>query len=150
MATRRFDPFRGMASLQEEMNRLFGDLYARRGEDDVMRRGTWTPPVDIFDTGQHEIVVKAELPDMRREDIQITVDNNTLTIHGEKKMDPAVREEQFRRIERSYGPFSRSFALPPVVDPSRVSADYKAGVLTIRLPLREEAKPKQIQVQVGE
>lgn len=148
MATTRFDPFRSMASLQEEMNRLFGDLYARRGEDDVMRRGTWTPPVDIFDTGQHEIVVKAELPDMRREDIQITVDNNTLTIHGEKKMDPAVREEQFRRIERSYGPFSRSFALPPVVDPSRVSADYKAGVLTIRLPLREEAKPKQIQVQV--
>ena len=150
MATTRFDPFRSMASLQEEMNRLFGDLYARRGEDDVMRRGTWTPPVDIFDTGQHEIVVKAELPDMRREDIQITVDNNTLTIHGEKKMDPAVREEQFRRIERSYGPFSRSFALPPVVDPSRVTADYKAGVLTIRLPLREEAKPKQIQVQVTE
>ena len=150
MATTRFDPFRSMASLQEEMNRLFGDLYARRGEDDVMRRGTWTPPVDIFDTGQHEIVVKAELPDMRREDIQITVDNNTLTIHGEKKMDPALREEQFRRIERSYGPFSRSFALPPVVDPSRVTADYRAGVLTIRLPLREEAKPKQIQVQVSE
>ncbi len=149
MATTRFDPFRSLSSLQEEMNRLFTDLHVRRGEDDLMRRGSWAPPVDIYDTGRHELVIKAELPDMRREEIAITVDNGTLTMHGEKKADPEVTEQQYHRIERTYGPFSRSFSLPPTVDPARVSADYRNGVLTIRLPLREEARPKQIQVQVG-
>ncbi|HVC21022.1 MAG TPA: Hsp20/alpha crystallin family protein [Vicinamibacterales bacterium] len=150
MAIARFDPFRSVAGLQEEMNRVFGDLYARHGEDDVMRRGSWIPPVDIYDAGNHELVIKAELPDMRREDIQITVENNTLTLKGEKKIDSAIREDQYHRIERSYGSFSRSFSLPPTLDPGKVSADYRNGVLTIRLPLREEAKPKQIEVRVSE
>ena len=147
MAIVRWDPFRELTEMQERVNRLFGELY-RRGEDDVMRRGTWVPPVDIYDGGNHELVIKAELPDMRREDIQLTVENNTLTISGEKKMDSEVKEENCHRIERTYGVFSRSFSLPQTVDTEKVSAEYKNGVLTVKLPVREEAKPKQIPVKV--
>jgi HSP20 family protein len=106
------------------------------------------PPVDIYDAGNHELVIKAELPDMNKDDIEITVENNTLTLKGEKKFDSAIKEEHCRRVERAYGMFSRSFALPPTVDAGKVRADYKNGVLTLTLPLKEEAKPKQIQVQV--
>jgi HSP20 family protein len=110
---------------------------------------TWVPPVDIFQTGDHELVLKAELPDMTREDIDITVDNGTLTIKGEKKLSNEVKEEQFHRIERRYGTFSRSFSLPQTVDAAKVAAEYRNGVLTVRLPLREEAKPRQIKVDVA-
>ena len=110
---------------------------------------SWMPPVDIFQTGEHELVLKAELPDMKREDIDITVENFVLTIKGEKKFSNEVKEEQFHRIERRYGTFSRSFALPTTVDATKVSADYRNGVLTVRLPLREEAKPRQIKVDVA-
>ena len=110
---------------------------------------TWTPPVDIFQTGDHELVLKAELPDMLREDIDITVENFVLTIKGEKKVSNEVKEEQFHHVERRYGSFSRSFSLPQTVDPNRVSAEYKHGVLTVRLPLREEAKPRSIKVDVA-
>jgi HSP20 family protein len=110
---------------------------------------TWVPPVDIFQTGDHELVLKAELPDMSREDIDITVENFVLTIKGEKKLSTEVKEEQFHHVERRYGAFSRSFSLPRTVDASRVSADYRNGVLTVRLPLREEAKPRQIKVDVA-
>ena len=110
---------------------------------------TWMPPVDIFQAGDHELVLKAELPDMTREDIDITVDNGTLTIKGEKKLSQDVKEEQFHRIERHYGAFSRSFSLPQTVDTGKVGADYRNGVLTVRLPLREEAKPRQIKVDVA-
>ncbi len=150
MAIVRWDPFREMSDMQDRMGRLLGDFYGRRGADDVMRRGAWIPPVDIYDNGQHELVIKAELPDMKRDDIQLTVDNNTLTISGEKKMDADVLDEHCHRVERAYGTFTRSFSLPPTVDTGKVTADYKAGVLTIKLPMREEAKPKQIQVKVGE
>ncbi|HSP91230.1 MAG TPA: Hsp20/alpha crystallin family protein, partial [Vicinamibacterales bacterium] len=132
---------------QERMNRLLGDVY-RAADDDVMRRGAWAPPVDIYDSGNHELVIKAELPDMNKDEIDISVENNTLTLRGEKKMDSAIKEECCHRIERTYGAFSRSFSLPATVDTSKVSADYRNGVLTIKLPTREEAKPKQIQVQV--
>ena len=110
---------------------------------------TWIPPVDIYQTGEHELVLKAELPDMAREDIDISVENFVLTIKGEKKFADQVKEEQFHHVERRYGSFSRSFSLPQTVDGSRVSADYKNGVLTVRLPLREEAKPRQIKVEVA-
>src|SRR6266498_3545607 len=103
----------------------------------------WMPPVDIYQNGDQELVLKAELPDMSREDIDITVDNGTLTIRGEKKLSSDVKEEQFHRIERRYGTFSRSFSLPQTVDPNKVAAEYKQGVLTVRLPLREEAKPRR-------
>ena len=108
----------------------------------------WMPAVDIYQSNDHEVVLKAELPDMTREDIDITVENDTLTIKGEKKL-PADAGEQFHRVERRYGAFSRSFSLPQTVDTSKVAADYRNGVLTIRLPLREEAKPRQIKVNVA-
>ena len=110
---------------------------------------TWMPPVDIYQTGDHELVLKAELPDMTREDIEINIENFVLTIQGEKKVAGDVKEEQFHHVERRYGTFSRSFSLPQTVDPNRVSAEYKHGVLTVRLPLREEAKPRSIKVDVA-
>ena len=110
---------------------------------------SWLPPVDIYQSGEHQLVLKAEIPDMTREDIDVTVDKGTLTIKGEKKFSGEVKEEQFHRIERRYGTFSRSFSLPTSVDPSRVAAEYKNGVLTVTLPLREEAKPRTIKVDVA-
>ena len=147
MAIVRWDPFRDLNAVQERVNRLFGDVY-RAADDDVMRRGAWAPPVDIYHSGDQELVIKAELPDMSKDDIEITVENNTLTLRGDKKMDSAIKDECCHRIERTYGAFSRSFSLPTTVDTTKVSADYKNGVLTIKLPVREEAKPKQIHVQV--
>jgi HSP20 family protein len=144
------DPFREFAQLQDRINRVFTDAYGRTpAEEGLMTSGTWAPPVDIYQNGDHEVVLKAELPDMTREDIDITVDNGTLTIRGEKKLSNEVKEEQFHRIERRYGSFSRSFSLPQTVDTAKVGADYRNGVLTVRLPLREEARPRQIKVDVA-
>ena len=111
--------------------------------------GAWMPPVDIYSTGEHELVIKAELPGMQKDDIDITVENFTLTIRGEKKSEQTVKDEQFHRVERSYGAFTRSFALPHTVDANNVEAEYRDGVLTVKLPRREEAKPKQIKVNVA-
>ena len=110
---------------------------------------TWMPPVDIYQTGDHELVLKAELPDMTREDIDINIENFVLTVKGEKKSAAEVKDEQYHHVERRYGSFSRSFSLPRTVDSSKVSAEYRNGVLTVRLPLREEAKPRQIKVEVA-
>jgi HSP20 family protein len=147
MAMTRFDPFREFATLQGRMNRLFGDVYLR--DEDVTQRGAWVPPVDIFETDAHDLVIKAELPDMKREDIEVTVENNTLTVRGTKKPPVDVKDEQYRRIERYYGAFARSFTLPTTVDSSKVAAEYKNGVLTVKLPFREEAKPRTISVDVA-
>lgn len=141
------DPFREFAQLQDRINRVFNDTY--RTDEGLMTSGSWVPPVDIFQNGDHEVVIKAELPDMSREDIDITVDNGTLTIKGEKKLSQEVKEEQFHRIERRYGMFSRSFSLPQTVDAGKVGAEYKNGVLTVRLPLREEAKPRSVKIDVA-
>ena len=143
------DPIREFAQLQDKINRAFTDSYGRGYDESLMTTGSWLPPVDIYHNGDHEVVLKAELPDMTREDIDITVDKSTLTIKGEKKLSAEVKEEQFHRIERRYGTFSRSFTLPPSVDATKVSADYRNGVLTVRVPLREEAKPRQIKVEVA-
>jgi HSP20 family protein len=144
----RWDSSRDMAALQEGMSRMLEGFYLRRQED--LNRGKWVPVVDIYSNGQHELVLKAELPEMNEEEIELTVEDNTLTLRGEKKLDPEVSEEQFHRIERSYGSFARTFALPPTVDAGRVSAQYKAGVLTVRLPLRDdEAKPNKIKIAVA-
>jgi HSP20 family protein len=110
---------------------------------------TWMPPVDIFQTGDQEIVLKAELPAMSRDDIDINIENFVLTIKGEKKAAAEVKDEQYHHVERRYGAFSRSFSLPQTVDPNRVSAEYKDGVLTVRIPLREEARPRTIKVDVA-
>jgi HSP20 family protein len=111
--------------------------------------GAWMPPVDIYSTSEHELVIKAEIPGMNKDDIEITVENFTLTIRGEKKTEQTIKDEQLHRVERSYGAFSRSFALPHTVDSNNVQAEYKDGVLTVKLPIREEAKPKQIKVNVA-
>jgi len=136
MAIVRFDPFHELAT-----------LYLRN--EDGTARGSWVPSVDIYETDSHDVVIKAELPDMPREGIELTVENNTLTLRGERKLPADVKEEQFRRVERQYGAFTRSFTLPNTVDASRVSAEYKNGVLTVRLPFREEARPRTINVEVA-
>jgi HSP20 family protein len=142
------DPLREFAQLQDRINRVFNDAYGRSDEG-LMTAGSWVPPVDIFQNGDHELVLKAELPDINREDIDITVENNTLTIKGEKKFSAEVKEDSFHRIERRYGTFSRSFSLPQTVDTGKVGADYRNGVLTVRLPLRDEAKPRQVKIDVA-
>jgi HSP20 family protein len=110
---------------------------------------TWMPPVDIFQNGEQELVLKAEIPGLNREDLDITVENFVLTIKGEKKFSNEVKEDHYHHVERRYGTFSRSFSLPQTVDAGKVGAEYKDGVLTVRLPLREEAKPRQIKVDVA-
>jgi HSP20 family protein len=118
-------------------------------DEDVTQRGNWIPPVDIYETESHDLVVKAELPDMAREDIEVKVENNTLILRGTKKLPEGIKDEHVRRIERSYGAFHRAFTLPNTVDATKVSADYKNGVLTVKLPYREEAKPRTINVEVA-
>jgi HSP20 family protein len=143
----KVDPFREIAAMQDRMNRLFGNIYLR--DEDTGFRGSWVPAVDIFETDAHELVLRAELPGMTREEIVVTIENGTLVLKGEKKFDPEIKEEQYRRIERTYGAFHRSFTLPNSVDATKVTADYKNGVLTVRLPFREEAKPRTINVEVA-
>ena len=142
------DPFREFASLQDRINRVFSETQARTDEG-LMTSGNWAPLVDIYQNGDHEVVLKAELPEVKREDIDVTVENGTLTLRGERKFSSEIKEEQYHRVERRYGTFSRSFSLPPKVDTSKVAADYKDGVLTVRLPLREDAKPRQIKIDVA-
>lgn len=144
----RFDPFREMAALQDRVNRAFGDV-SRRYDDDLTTRGAWVPAVDIYQTDNHTLVLKVELPDVTREDIDLRVENDTLTITGQKQRDTTIKEEQYHRIERTFGSFSRTFTLPPTVDAGKIGAEYKNGVLSVTLPLREEAKPRQIQVTVN-
>jgi HSP20 family protein len=147
MSIVKVDPIREFAAMQDRMNRLFGNVYLR--DEDTSFRGTWVPAVDIFETENHDLVVRAELPGMTREDIVVSVENSTLVIKGEKKFDAEVKDESYRRIERTYGQFQRSFTLPNTVDTSKVAADYKNGVLTVKLPFREEAKPRTINVEVA-
>ena len=149
MAIARFDPFRDLAVLQDRMNRLFNDSVNGRGrEDDLMNRGTWTPAVDIYED-DGGLVLKAEVPDITREDIDITVENNTLTLRGERKLANEIKQENFHRIERAYGKFVRQFSLPPTVDASKIAAEYKNGVLSVTLPMREDAKPRTVKVEVA-
>ena len=143
MAIVRWEPARELAGMEiERLNRMFTDFY-----DEAFSRA-WVPPVDIYETDAHEVVLKAELPDMKREDINVTFENGVLTLKGERKFEQEVKKDNYQRIERRHGAFSRSFTLPNTVDAGKISASYKDGVLTIRLPQREEAKPKQIAVNV--
>ena len=143
----KVDPFRELTAMQDRMARLFGVVYLR--DEDTGFRGTWTPAVDIFETETHDLVLKAELPGMTREDIEVVVENSTLVLKGTKKFNADVKDENYRRIERTYGTFHRSFTLPNSVDASKVTADYKNGELTVKLPFREEAKPRTINVEVA-
>jgi HSP20 family protein len=139
-------PFRaGATSLQDQINRVFGDVVGRAGEESNLT--PWAPEVDIYET-ENELVVKADLPDVNPQDLDIRVENNILTIRGERKFDNKVNEDNYLRIERSYGSFSRSFSLANSVNSEAIKADYQNGVLTLSIPKREEAKPKQIKVNV--
>ena len=146
MAIIKVDPLREFAAMNDRLNRLFGNVYLR--DEDTGFRGTWVPSVDIYETDKHDLVLRAELPGISREDIDVTVENGTIVIKGEKKFDTEVKEENYRRIERTYGTFHRSFTLPNTVDAAKVAAEYKNGVLTVTLPFKEEAKPRTINVEV--
>ena len=141
----RFEPFR-TTSLQEQLNRLFTEAFDRSTDESSIT--TWAPAVDIYET-EHELVVKADLPDIKPEELDIRVENNILTIRGERKFEKKVNESNYLRVERAYGSFSRSFSLANTVNADAIKADYKNGVLTLTIPKREEAKPKQIKVNVS-
>ena len=139
-------PFRGATTLQEQINRIFGEGVGHTGMESNLT--PWAPAVDIYET-ENELVVKADLPDVNPQNLDIRVENNILTIRGERKFESKVNEDNYLRIERAYGSFSRSFSLANSVKTDDIKADYQNGVLTLSLPKREEAKPKQIKVTVG-
>jgi HSP20 family protein len=145
MALDRWEPFRG-TSPDSQLNRLFSDFFGRATQEQNLT--SWAPAVDIYES-EHELVVKADLPDVRPDDLDIRVENNILTIRGERKFEKKVDEKNYLRVERAYGSFARSFSLANTVNTDAIKADYKDGVLTLRIPKREEAKPKQIKVNVG-
>ena len=141
MALVRWDPIHDLAGFEvDRLNRMFSDLY----NESTSR--AWVPPVDIYEAENRELVIKAELPDMKREQISVTFEDNVLTLKGERA-ESEVSQGRFRRVERRSGTFSRSFTLPNTADPSGITASYKDGVLTVRIPQRDEAKPKQIAVE---
>lgn len=143
MTLTRWSPVRDLASMEiDRLNRMFEAAFS--GEP--IGRGTWVPPVDIYETADKDVVVKVELPDMKREDIKITFENDLLSIEGERRFESNIDREQYHRVERGYGAFRRSFTLPASVDAANVQASYQDGVLTITLPRREEARPKQIKI----
>jgi HSP20 family protein len=140
----RWDPFREMNTFQNRLNQLFSDYG--RGTDELTTQG-FVPPVDIYED-EHNLVLKVEVPGIEEKDLDVRVENNTLTVRGERKFENEQKEENFHRIERRYGSFARSFTLPNTVDNEKVAADYTNGVLEIRLAKKAEAKPKQIKVNV--
>ena len=151
MAIVRWEPFRDLMSLQERMNRLFDESYrgTRTGNSDEWALGgSWAPAVDIYEQDGN-IVMKAELPGVDPKAVDIRLENNTLTLRGERHIDKDVKQDNYHRVERAYGAFSRSFTLPTVVDQGNIKAEYKDGVLKLTLPKREEAKPRQIQINLG-
>ena len=143
----KYDPFREMRSLQDEVNRLFASSFSRggNGESDLMR-GAWSPQVDIFEN-QNEIVLEADLAGMKPEDVNISIENNVLTIHGERKFEKKDENDNFHRVERSYGSFTRSFTLPATVRSENANAEFENGVLRLTLAKREEAKPRRIEIK---
>lgn len=143
----RWDPFRELSTIQDRMNRLFQDVYAPNREEGLST-AAFAPPADVYEDENH-LTLKLEVPGIDEKDLDIRVENNNLIIKGERKFEKEEKEENFRRVERQYGTFVRSFALPSTVDADNIRADYDKGVLSISMPKRAEAKPKQIQVGTG-
>jgi HSP20 family protein len=143
----RWEPFREFSTLQDRMNRLFRDSFSE-GREESLTTAAFAPAVDVYED-EHNITLKIEAPGVEEKDIDVRVENNTLTVHGERKFEKDEKEENYRRIERQYGSFTRSFTLPTTVDSEKVSANYDKGVLKITLVKKAEAKPKQIKVNVG-
>jgi len=139
-------PLHGATTMQDQINRMFSEGVGHAGQESNLT--PWAPAVDIYET-ENELVIKADLPDVNPQNLDIRVENNILTIRGERKFESKVNEDNYLRIERAYGSFSRSFSLANSVKTEAIKADYQNGVLTLSLPKREEAKPKQIKVTVG-
>jgi HSP20 family protein len=141
----RWDPFREFSTLQDRMNRLFRET---QGPEEALTTTSFAPPVDVYED-EHTVTLKIEVPGIDEKDIDVRIENNVLTVHGERKFEKEEKEENFRRVERQYGSFTRTFTLPTTVDAEKVSANYDKGILKIALPKKAEAKPKQIKVNVG-
>jgi HSP20 family protein len=144
----RWEPIREFTTLQDRMNRLFRDSFSADPQEQSLATSAFAPPVDVYED-DHNITLKIEVPGIDEKDIDVRIDNNTLTVHGERKFEKEEKEENFRRVERQYGSFTRSFSLPQTVDTEKVSATYDKGILKISLAKKAEAKPKQIKVNVG-
>jgi HSP20 family protein len=144
-AITRWDAFHNLSTLQEQVNRLFEGSLPRRSDQSALT--TWAPAVDIYET-ENELVLKADLPDVNEKDLDIRIESNILTIKGERRFEEKVKEDNYLRVERTYGSFSRSFSLPSTVDSGSIKADYKNGVLTVELPKRAESKPRQVKINV--
>jgi HSP20 family protein len=143
----RWEPFREFSPMQDRLNRLFRESYNPERPEEALTTTSLAPPVDIYED-EHNITLKIEVPGIDEKDIDVRIEGNTLTVHGERKLEKEEKEENFRRVERHYGSFTRSFTLPGSVDPGQVSADYDKGVLKIKLPKKAEAKPQQIKVNI--
>jgi len=145
MAIIRWDPFRDMVTLREKMNRLFEDYYPARTEERDIVSSTWAPSVDIYES-ENELVLTAEVPGIKDDDIEIRLEDNTLTIKGERKFEKETKEENYHRVERSYGSFFRSFTLPAYIEQEKIEAEHENGVLKIKMPKKIEAKSRQVKV----
>src|ERR1700716_2427615 len=144
----RWEPFREFSTLQDRMNRLFRESYNNEaGQDESLTSSSFAPAVDVYED-EHNVSLKIEVPGIDEKDIDVRIENNTLVVHGERKIDKEEKEENYRRVERQYGSFTRTFTLPSTVDHENVQADYDKGVLKIKLAKKAEAKPKQIKVNV--
>src|SRR5580704_2479976 len=143
----RWDPYRDVVALQNRMNSLFQD-FSRNGENEAVTATGFVPPVDIYED-EHKLVLKIEIPGMRQEDLDVRMENNTLTVKGERSFQSEGKEENFHRVERRYGSFYRAFTVPNTVNPESIKADYDAGVLRVELEKKPESKPRQIKVNVG-
>jgi HSP20 family protein len=145
MSITRYDPFRDLRMLQDEVNRLFSSNLSRSFGDEGIARGAWAPTVDIYEN-KDQIVLEAELPGMNREDFELSIENNVLTLRGERRFEKRDESDNYHRVERSYGSFTRSFTLPQTVSPENVTAEYKNGVLRVVLQKREEVKARRIEI----
>ena len=144
----RWEPFREFSTLQDRINRVFRDSYSAAAQDDSLTTSSFAPAVDVYED-EHNVTLKIEVPGIDEKDIDVRIENRTLTVHGERKFEKEEKEENYRRVERQYGSFTRTFNLPSTVDHENVQADYDKGVLKIKLAKKAEAKPKQIKVNVG-
>lgn len=141
----KYDPFRELRSLQDEMNRLFMSSVPRNFSQEEMASGGWSPSVDIYES-EREIVLEAELPGMKRDDFELTIENNVITLKGERHFEKKDEGDNYHRVERSYGSFTRSFSLPRTVSAEETTADFKNGILRVSLPKKEEVKARKIEV----
>ncbi len=144
----RWDPFREFVTIQDRLNRLFRESQGTEGREEALTTSTFAPPVDVYED-EHNITLQIEVPSVDEKDIDVRIENNTLTVYGERKFEKEEKEENYRRVERQYGSFTRTFTLPTTVDAENVEANYDKGVLKVKLAKKAEAKPKQIKVNVS-